>query len=390
MYYVFFISTVLLIYVYFIYPSIIIIISSKNVGSDSETKTDLLKEIIIVVPAHNEEKVLADKIENHLKLDYPAEKFSILIISDTSSDLTVEIANKYIELHPDMVSLVEIDDGKGKTNAINKALKGIKTDIFVFSDANVYLERSALREINNSLSYAEVGCVAGQLTYINENSTGASDSNGLYWRYEEAIKIAESRTSSMMGADGSIFAIKAHLFSVLPVYVLDDFCTSMGVVLKGYKLKINTKIKAFEKGALLTSEELSRKIRISNRSYNSYRYMRPELIKKLSAFDLWKFYSHKVLRWYSFLFMVFSFASHTYLVLMLDNPYWTFSYVLHVVFYAVGFLSWVSTPVKTNFITKIGSICEYFIMANISAGLGVAQSLLGKKIVTWKKAESTR
>ena len=128
------------------------------------------------------------------------------------------------------------------------------------------------------------------------------------------IKKSESLSGSMMGADGSIFSIKRRLLRELPVHVLDDFCSSMGVINQGYKLKFDDTITAYEKGAESTAEEFPRKVRISNRSYNSYKHLRAECFKTLSLFDLWKLYSHKVLRWYSLFFMVSALVSNLFII----------------------------------------------------------------------------
>src|SRR5690606_1724720 len=131
------------------------------------------------------------------------------------------------------VKLHVVENRLGKTNAINEAMQSIGASITVFTDANVLLDRSALRFINADFSDNTIGGVAGQLSYTNHDVNDAAASNGLYWQYEEFIKEAESRTGSIMGADGSIFAIRTKLCQKLPIYVLDDFCTSMGIVMTG-------------------------------------------------------------------------------------------------------------------------------------------------------------
>ncbi|MEL0647699.1 glycosyltransferase [Pseudoalteromonas agarivorans] len=387
---IFFISIFVLAYIYFLFPLSIYIcglIKKDNVKANF-TNTD--RTIVIVVPAHNEEAVISKKIENHLSLDYEQSNYKILVISDTSSDRTVEITKSYIDKNPGRIELFEVNDGLGKTNAINKALATVESDILVFSDANVYLKNDALLQIAKCYEDEMVGGVAGQLIYTNDDVEGAAQSNGLYWKYEEMIKKSESMSGSMMGADGSIFSIRRSLLRELPVHVLDDFCSSMGVVNQGYKLKFDDSITAYEKGAETTAEEFPRKVRISNRSYNSYKYLRPECIKKLSLFNLWKLYSHKVLRWYSLFFMASALVSNFYLAIFESGYFFSSILILHVLFYVMAALSWVNKFPKIPVISKVALIAEYFTMANIAAGVGILQSILGKKTVTWKKANSTR
>ncbi|WP_160154378.1 glycosyltransferase family 2 protein [Microbulbifer sp. ALW1] len=384
---VFFGSIFLLFYVFIGFPLLISILSrffgrrlAYDVSSD-------FQRVAILIPAHNEQEVIEKKINNHLNLKYPEERFSIWVISDSSTDRTSEIASEYAKRYPGKVNLIEINDFLGKTNAINKSVSKIDADILVFSDANVYLEENALKHINGTFFDQKVGCVAGQLTYINQDEEGAAESNGLYWRYEEAIKKAESLTGSMMGADGSIFAIRKKLFRILPNYVLDDFCTSMGVIAQGYSLKFNENVKAFEKGAERKSEEFSRKVRISNRSYNSYRYMRAEMYSQFSFVDLWKLFSHKVLRWYSIFFMITAFVSNIYLVFSFSSLIFDILLWGQVAFYC---FSVASSFLEIPVLGRVFNIFQYFLMANLASGIGIAQSLFGKKTVLWKKAVSAR
>jgi biofilm PGA synthesis N-glycosyltransferase PgaC len=390
MFTIFVISMVTLTYIYFLFPALLIIFArlkkndvNKNIGNH-----DL--SIVIVIPAHNEESVIRNKIENHLALDYPTNKYRMLVISDTSTDATSAITREYVTKFPNRVVLFEVFDGLGKTNAINKALANIDCDILVFSDANVYLKSDALLQIEKCYSNKYVGGVAGQLIYTNDDLEGAAQSNGLYWRYEELIKKSESLSGSMMGADGSIFSIRRTLLRELPLHVLDDFCSSMGVINQGYELKFDDSIIAYEKGAESTAEEFTRKVRISNRSYNSYRYLRPELLKKMSAFNLWKLYSHKVLRWYSLLFMLSALISNFLLAVNEGDIFWTVAFFVQTAFYIMAFLSWFGQFPKIPIISKVATIAEYFTMANVAAGIGIFQSLAGKRTVVWKKAQSTR
>jgi len=386
--YLFWLSFILLIYVYFLYPLIVSALGEKNKVTLSEKCGDFSDlSITIVVPAHNEESVIEEKILNHLKLKFDGD-WMIHILCDSCSDGTVSIVEKYVDIYPDKIAFTEVSGGLGKANAINTLMPEISSDIVVFSDANVMLDEHSLNYVADTLSNEVIGGVAGQLTYVNESKGGAAESNGMYWRYEEFLKEKESNAGSLMGADGSIFAIKRELYRKLPIHVLDDFCTSMGVIVQGYQLKFDSRIKAYEKGAEKNSEEYSRKIRISNRSYNSYRFMRPELRAKLSVFDLWKLYSHKIFRWYSFVFMMITLVTSLYL--SINSTFYSSMLIGQVFFYLVVFLHWKNLISEGSKLFKISNICYYFFMVNCAAWIGIYQSLTGVKTIVWNKAETTR
>ena len=123
----------------------------------------------------------------------------------------------------------------------------VTSEITVFTDANVTLNTDAISEVVRALSDEQVGGVAGHLCYVNKSASDSASGNGLYWRYEEFIKRCEGTNGSMMGADGSIFAIKSSLYRPLPEHVMDDFCTSMGIVMRGHQFLFAPSIRALKR-----------------------------------------------------------------------------------------------------------------------------------------------
>lgn len=383
-------SVFLVVYIYILYPVLVFLLARvRKLEPNRFNDEDWTPSISIIVPAHNEEQVIREKIENHLALDYPRGMYEVLVVSDGSTDAT----NKIVETMADKfenVRLICIEDRAGKTNAINKVIPSVTSEIVVFSDANVLLDSNALRNIATNFVDKHVGAVAGQLLYINEEAGGVAQGNGLYWRYEEFIKNCESLSGSMMGADGSIFAIRKCLYSQLPIHVLDDFCTSMGVVVANYRLVFDQRIKAFEKGAEHSSEEFHRKVRISNRSFNSYKYMRGQFLKKLTLINLWKLYSHKVLRWYAAYFMALAFISNLALAYSNQSLLYSAMASLQVIFYILAAVGFFDVFKGKGGIYRCISTIHYFVLANLASGVGVVRSMFGIKTTIWKKAESSR
>lgn len=381
---VFWVSIFLLAYVYIGYP--LLIWTAANIfGTDLPAlKAGGNTSVTVLVPAHNEEAVIEQKIKNLLSLDYPVDCYEILVVSDGSTDKTNEIASRYAEKYPGRVRLYLVSDRKGKTNGINESMATVDSDITVFTDANVMLDEKALIFLNADFGDASIGGVAGQLSYINESVSDAAASNGLYWRYEEVIKESESKLGSIMGADGSIFAIRTALYSTLPLHVLDDFCTSMGIVLKGFKFRFDKRVKAYEKGAESGGEEFQRKVRISNRSYNSYRFLFPW--SRLDWLDRWKFFSHKWLRWHSISLMMFTLFSSGLIAVSMSNSLFFAAFFAQILGYLYAYLKHICPNLS---LPLIGTI-YYFVSANFACGIGIFQSLQGKKTTIWQKATSTR
>lgn len=387
MIYWFWLSTFLLVYVYLLYP--LIIWGMARAKSTKHTHSLAANEhsipsITVVVPAYNEEDVIGTKLENCLSLDYPAELLDIVVVSDGSTDDTDSIVNTFESERPEQLRLHRMTNRGGKTAGINSVMRTVETDITVFTDTNVILDVDSLNHIAASLAAPSVGGVAGQLTYVNPEASETAQSGGLYWRYEEFIKRNEGLCGSIMGADGSIFAIKSHFFRQLPNHVMDDFCTSMGVVLQGYTFAFDARIKAYEKSAEKSAEEFKRKVRIANRSFNSYRAL--SLVGNLSLFDTWKFISHKWLRWISFVFLLVALISNAVIVLGPTNLGYEILLACQVVAYSLALIKHALPSLK---LPLVGS-WYYFVMANAANAIGICQSLLGRKTTIWASPSSSR
>ena len=378
-------SLAALLYIYFGYPALMWIISrfgKKETGiktSDIQTR-----QVTMLVPAFNEEKVISGKIDNCLSLDYPPELLDILVISDASDDRTDEIVSTYTTAHPDRVSLLRMPERGGKTAGINAAMRVVTSEITVFTDANVTLHKDAITGVITALSDERVGGVAGHLSYVNGSASDSASGNGLYWRYEEFIKRCESTNGSMMGADGSIFAIKSSLYRSLPKHVMDDFCTSMGIVIAGHTFSFDASIRAFEKSAEKSSEEFQRKVRIANRSHNSFLVLNP--LRKLGVFDTWKFVSHKLARWYSFVFLAICLGSNLAIALYNSHLFYSFLLIIQFAGYALAIAKSLFPALKLPFLNA----WYYFVMANTANAIGISQSWMGQKTIIWQPAISGR
>ena len=383
----FWLSTFLVGYVYVIYPVIIWALARARVnkGAPNYTASDQpLPTITVLVPAYNEEAVITAKVENCLSLDYPAELLQIVVVSDASTDKTDSIVTSFEQEASERLRLHRMDQRGGKTAGINAAMQTIKSDITVFTDTNVTLDVDSLKHIASALSAPSVGGVAGQLTYVNPDASETAQSGGLYWRYEEFIKRNEGLCGSIMGADGSIFAIESRFYRQLPNHVMDDFCTSMGVVLQGHAFAFDPRIKAYEKSAEKSVEEFQRKVRIANRSFNSYRSL--SLLGNLGMLDTWKFFSHKWLRWMSFVFLLTALMSNIAIVLSTKTLGYEALLVCQVIAYSLALGKHVMPSLRLPFLNA----WYYFVMANAANAIGICQSLAGKKTTIWASPSSSR
>ena len=133
----------LVLYVYFGYPLLMWTLSKLHPAQPVE-KADITPTVSLIIPAYNEELVIAQKIENSLALDYPRDKLEIIVASDGSTDATNEIAQGFTDRG---VRLVALDQNRGKSVAENQAIARATGEILLFTDANVTLRLNAAREI---------------------------------------------------------------------------------------------------------------------------------------------------------------------------------------------------------------------------------------------------
>jgi len=157
-----------------------------------------LPSVALIVTAHNEESVIARRVENLLALDYPADRLELVVTSDASSDATDELAEK-------AGARVIRNARGGKVAAQNSAVRQTTGEIVAFSDANSTWAPDALRRLVRNFADPGVAYVCGRL---NIQSDDGRNQEGLYWRYELALRADESRLGSVTGGNGSIYAVR--------------------------------------------------------------------------------------------------------------------------------------------------------------------------------------
>ena len=139
-------------------------------------KTDIIPTVSLIIPAYNEEKVIARKIKNCLASDCPRDRLEIIVASDGSTNDTNVIVKGFASKG---VRLVTLDPNQGKSSAQNRAVEESHGDIILFTDANVMLPPDAVKKVVRNFADPSIGCVVGKVTYLNEGETSVSEGEGL-------------------------------------------------------------------------------------------------------------------------------------------------------------------------------------------------------------------
>lgn len=380
----FWICFTLVAYIFLLYPIIIALVAKIKFGKDDNNFVlQELPSVTLLVPAHNEELVANSKVQNCLELEYEG-PLTICLISDSSTDATDTIFEKAALEHY-CVRFIKVSGGRGKAVAVNHAMESISSEISIFSDANVMLQRDCVARLVDMFADPNVGGVAGQLDYISVGSAIA-DSSSIYWRYEEFIKNAESAVGSTIGGDGSIFGIRSKLFRPVHPRVLDDFSTSMGVIFQNYLFKFQPLAKAVEHAAEVSKEEFNRKVRIANRSWNTFLALKADIFE-MSKLNLFKFISHKLMRWLAFFPIAVGFFSACSLAVS-GSDFFIILIVLAVGLFLVG---WVVDRSRVHFKFRgLVTSLYFFVLLNIHNAVGICSAMMGVKTVNWTKPVSSR
>lgn len=346
---VFWISIGLIIYSTIIYLLLLKVFKHKKYVVDE----NYLPSITLIICAYNEEKNIQNKLKNVEEIEYPLEKMQVILADDGSDDGTVEIAKNF-----KFVNILSLDR-LGKTNAQNEAAKVAENEILVFSDANSIYRSNALKKLVRNFSDEKVGVVCGELRYHEEKSE-----EGLYWKYEIAIKKAESRNGWLLGANGSIYAIRTKSYVPLPKDAISDHLEPIKVYGNGLDIIYESEAIAIEESP---KDVLLRKRRIILRSLVSMKYLFKELNPLRKRSICIPYISHKLIRWFTPIFLLSIFITSS--VLNNISNFYLYIFYIQIICYLFGLMI---SPVR------------YFLQVNFASLLAIIDWLLGRKQDTWE------
>lgn len=352
-----------------------------------ENKKDYSYEptVTVMVVAHNEEKVIEDKLQNLLEFDYPHEKLEFLIASDFSTDKTNEIVESFIVAHPECkIRIHKSVNHYGKTNAQNEAQELCNTEILVMTDANAMFEPNAVRELVSSFVEYSIAYVSGQLRYINTDGNKTARSEGFYWKLDLMCRKIESRFQTITAGNGAIYAVRNKDYKKIPPIECHDASFPIIFALEKKRAIYNPDAIAYEKAGEANKDEFKRKVRMS-------RNILMRICPSLKIFNVFSY------RWFSYFFFGHRFCRYLLwlmhpLVLLINVPlaffdglFWQITLGLQMLFYLVALI---------GLVAKNGNrwirIVFYYCMTIIAQWNGVLNYITGKSKPVWEKAESTR
>lgn len=258
----------------------------RRIRGDSELPT-----VAVVISAFNEERHIQQRIDNLLAMDYPPHLLRAYVGSDGSQDATGAILSACTD--PRIAAFV-FEQNRGKANVLNDLMGRVKEPVVVFSDANTFFDRGALKRLLAHFADPRVGGVSGELRLLG---SGGDNQDSLYWRVEQFLKFFEGRIGGLLGANGAIYAIRRSLWQPLASdTICDDFCVAMNVSAARHRLVYEPAAWAEEQTPQDISAEYGRRVRIGIGNFQAL-VRHPEYLWRTSAGTAFAYVSHKVLRW---------------------------------------------------------------------------------------------
>jgi len=335
--------------------------------------------LALIIPAHDEELWIRQKLENALCLDYPRDLLQIIVASDGSTDRTVEIAREFEARGVDVAAFAE---RHGKQDMLNSLAPLVNGEVLVMTDTHVLLQPDSVGLLVRHFADPRVACVTGRRLCIEQKGVPQGAGESMYWRYESWIKRNESRLHSCMGANGQLYAVRRAVFPYVQK-VGEDFYIPMKIIADtGLRVVYEPRAVCLTPAAADMTIEFERK----TRAHVSFLLTLPLLAGLLLPWKSrvwWQYVSHHVMRLVVPAALAGMLASCIYLAR--GDRFFGLVLVTQLVFYllsAVGFLL-----ARRDVRWKIFYLPFYFTFANLAVMRALLRWPRRKYDYAWKRTE---
>jgi len=373
---VFWLAVALIVYAYAGYPlalGAVALVHTRPVA-----KADVTPQVTFIVTAYNEEKRIAEKLKNTLKLAYPRDRLEILVASDCSSDRTDEIVRSY---EARGVRLVRAPARRGKEAAQKLAVDAAQGEVLVFSDVATILPEDALANIVKNFHDPSVGCVSSVDRFIDRD--GRPSGEGAYVRYEMFLRSLETRVNSLVGLSGSFFAARRV---VCKGAWSDDLQSDFNTVLNSMRMGLRGVADPDSIGYYLNiadeRKEYERKVRTVLRGISVFMRSLALVNPLRHSVFAWQLLSHKLCRWLVPFGMIAALVSGV--VLALSSRFYAILFLVQILLYSValGGILW-----KPLLRLPIVRLLSFFLLANASIFEAWVRYSSGERLVTWQPSK---
>jgi cellulose synthase/poly-beta-1,6-N-acetylglucosamine synthase-like glycosyltransferase len=371
----FWLSAGLLVYTHLGYPLVLWVLSRLKRDSNprsSAWRAEDSPTVSLIIPAYDEEEVIAAKVANALALDYPREQLQVIVASDGSTDATAERARA-----AGAGLVLELPPG-GKVAALNAAAEQAAGDVLAFSDANSVWARDALRHLVAPFADPGVGYVCGQVRFLDPDGNNLE---GAYWRYEMAVRQMESALGGVTAGNGAIYAVRRDAYVPLEASGSHDLSFPFLLAKRRLRSLYTPAARAEEKMVPTIEGEFARKRRMMLGLWDivlGEGMLSPRGYSPLFAFEI---ASHRLLRYLSPLLHAVALVANAFL--LGEGWFYVLTFVLQWALIAAALLAR-SVPLPPF------RVARYYVLTTASIAAGLWDRLRHGAGGRWQKAEGTR
>ena len=253
-----------------------------------------MPRVSLIVAAHDEEDVIAERVADALALDYPRERLEVVVASDGSTDATVERARA---AGADLVLDLE---RAGKVPAQNSGAARASGELLAFSDANAAWRPDALRRLVARFADPKTGYVTGRVEFTAPDLAGGGGSaseEGAYWRFELGVRRLESALAGVTAGNGAIYAVRREAYIELPAAASHDLSFPFLLTKRGWRCSYEPAALAEERMAPTNEAEFARKRRMMRGIWDEV--VRDGMLspRGYGLAYAWEIASHRILRY---------------------------------------------------------------------------------------------
>lgn len=370
-------SAAVIVYVYAGYPALtaLLALARKPVRKDPRYQP----RVSILIAAFNEEKDIAETLQNKIDQDYPADRLEVLVVSDESSDRTDAIVKAIAAEAPISIRLFVQRPRRGKTSGLNMLVPKANGEIIIFSDANSQWAPDAVAKLAANFADPDVGYVTGKMVYAHGDGSLIGDGCSAYMKYENWLRERETEMGSVVGVDGGIDAMRKSLYEPLNPDQLPDFVQPLKVIEKGSRVVYEPKALLKEEANDDTDSEFSMRVRVSLRAIWALKDMAHVMNPLNHGMYAFQMISHKLLRYYAFVPLAVLALTSTMLA---DSGGWyTLAFLAQAACYTAAFIGYQRRD--EGELPAYLAIPLYFALLNLACVKAALAFNRGEKKVLW-------
>jgi poly-beta-1,6-N-acetyl-D-glucosamine synthase len=250
------------------YLGYVFLLSFFNRKQTFKGKLDFIYPAVsIIVPIHNEEKVILKKLENINELDYPNDKVEVILVDGNSTDKTLEIISDFSRNTPRTMTLIKQLKRNGYTKAVVEGISRSNGSIIIATDAASYHYPDALLHLVKHFSNEKIGAVTGKEVVFGNRSDLGPKLENTYRSFYDFMRKAETAIDSTPDSKGEILAVRREIcLALFPQLELSpnasfDSCVPYQAKLMGYRTIFEENAKYYEYAPSTLSDRMTQQTR---------------------------------------------------------------------------------------------------------------------------------